>query len=120
MKPIVVLMCMVFLIIVSCSWNREEAEHQQKEKLLVGWWKETKNGCRLYNQMIFKANGDLKAMVGRHQWLAGYYKHVKANLYDIVVPEPRHHEITIKVQGNQMKMSAAYVDYTCTMIKKER
>ncbi|WP_028778888.1 hypothetical protein [Shimazuella kribbensis] len=116
MKQIILVICILFPILAACTLN---SEHEQKEKLLIGTWKETENGCRLYNQLVFQENGDLKAMVGRHQWLDGYYEHLKGDLYDLVVPDPRHHEITLKIQGNQMTMSAAYVDYTCTMIKQE-
>jgi hypothetical protein len=63
--------------------------------------------------MIFLENGKLRAMVGRHQWLDGSFEHIKGDLFNIVAPVSRTHEITIKVQGNKMKMSAAYVDYTC-------
>jgi hypothetical protein len=108
----------LFLILVSCSSSLENSDHQVKEKRLVGTWKENENGCRLYNELIFQENDDMKAKIGKHQWLNGYYKHLKGDLYDIVAPKSRHHQITITIQGNQMKMSAAYIDSSCTMIKQ--
>lgn len=115
---VIITIFILFPILVSCTLSSEELEHKQKEQMLTGTWIENKNGCRLYNQMIFLANGNMKAMIGKHQWLDGYYKHLKGDLYDFVVPEPRHHEITLTIHGNQMKMSAAYIDSTCTMIKQ--
>jgi hypothetical protein len=112
MKRILFFLCIFLPILSSCTSN---AEHQKKEQLLIGHWKEDKYACRLYNEMVFQENGQAKFLVGRHQWLEGSYQHLNGVLYDIVAPKGRHHEITIQVQGNQMKMSAAYVDSFCLM-----